>query len=396
MNKEKYIRRNISIEEALSKKSVLLLGPRQTGKTSFFENQLDNLALVWDLRSSRTRRLAQNDPSVLYDEIEIKGITSESGIVVIDEIQKVPELLDEVHRLIENKGIHFLLTGSSARKLKKQGVNLLGGRATAIEMFPLTFLELSSKEQTEEIYLDDILYGGMLPGVWNSDIKDDFLNDYVDTYLDEEIAAEAIIRNLPAFSNFLQFAALSSGEEINYSNIARDVGMSKDTISGWYKVLEDTLVGFSVCPWKKSTKRKASSISKFYLFDVGITRFLSTSSKLEPTSTIYGRLFENYIAIEIKTYLSYNKIREPLTFWRTQRGTYEVDFLIGDSVAIEVKASMKINEKQLQGLRALEEEKHFNYRIVVCREEAPRKLEDGIIIYPWKLFLKHLYENRFL
>ena len=395
MNKENYISRNLNLEEILNNKSVILLGPRQTGKTSFFENQLSNVALVWDLRNSRIRRSAQEDPSLLYDQIEIRGITASSGIVVIDEIQKVPELLDEVHRLIEDKGIHFLLTGSSARKLKRQGINLLGGRASEIEMHPLTYLDLSKTPKFKDIHLDDILNKGMLPAAWSSSNSDEFLNDYIDTYLNEEIAMEALTRNLPAFSNFLQLAALSSGEELNYSNIARDIGMSKDSISGWYKVLEDTLIGFSIQPWKKGSKRKASSISKFYLFDVGITRFLSNNSQLEPSSSIYGRLLENYIAIELKTYLSYNKIRQPLTFWRTQRGTYEVDFLIGDNVAIEVKASKKITDKQLAGLRAIEEENHFNYRIVVCTEEIPRKTEDGIIIYPWKLFLEHLYENRF-
>ncbi|MCF0237496.1 MAG: ATP-binding protein [Sphaerochaetaceae bacterium] len=389
-----YVKRNLNIEKKLSKKSVLLIGPRLTGKTSFIRNELEaQVVLEWNLLRSRIRNKAQIDPDSLEEEIRELNINSDSGVVVIDEIQKAPQLLDTIHNLIEEKGIRFLLTGSSARKLKATGVNLLGGRASVVNMHPFTFLEIRSFN--ENFSLEDVFHRGMLPPSWDEENPDEFFDDYIESYLQDEIAREGSLRNLPAFSGFLKLSALSSGEEINYSNIGNDIGMTSTSVSNWYQLLEDSLLGFRLQPWTKSTKRKASRTSKYYMFDVGLTRSLSCRSVPEDDQSEYGRLFENYIATELKSWKDYNGIREDLSFWRSLKGKYEVDFLIGDDIAIEVKATKKVLPKHLKGLKALSEEKFFKHRIVVCREEIPRMTEDGIRIMPWKYFLEKLWTNSF-
>ena len=391
---EVYIKRIPELKERLSAKSVLLLGPRQTGKTSYIKNELeDSVALEWDLLKAGIRRRAEKDPELLGREIRELGITSESGIVVIDEIQKVPDLMDEIHSLIEERKIRFLLTGSSARKLRKNGVNLLGGRASQMKMHPLVYKELAS---TGDKTLEEIFLRGMLPQSWFEAEPDVYLDDYVDTYISEEVALEGLVRNLPAFYDFLKVAALSSGEEINYSNIANDVQMSSPAVMGWYRILEDTMLGYQIRPWTKSRKRKAVKTAKFYLFDVGLTRNLSGMGFPDENQTDVGRLFENYIATELKAYLDYTGSREELTFWRTERGTREVDFLIGDRVAVEVKSAKRIKASHLEGLHALMEEKQFDKLIVVCREDVPYETDDGIHILPWQYFLEKIWQGLLL
>ena len=363
-----YIHRKLDIRSRLKQKSVLLLGPRQTGKTSYINNELGTAVKAkWDLLNSRTRMQFERDPQLLYDQISALDINPESDIVVIDEIQKVPALLDVVHEIIEDKRIRFLITGSSARKLRKEGVNLLGGRASRATLLPFVYDELQTLGEKS---LEEIFLRGMLPPAWNDDDPEAFLDDYISTYLQDEIAAEGVTRNLPGFGNFLQMAALQSGEQLNYSNIANDIGISRQSVANWYQVLEDTLIGFQLPPWNKSKKRKSVSITKFYLFDVGITRKLSDINVPSDTQSDYGRLLENYIALELKAWHDYNRLRDSLCYWRTENGT-EVDFVIGDEIAIEVKATRNPTSHNLSGLRKIGEEKDFRYRILVCRETAP-------------------------
>lgn len=387
-----YIHRKLDIQKRLKQKSVLLFGPRQTGKTSYIKNELGSLVKAkWDLLNSRTRIQLERDPQMLYDQISALDINPESDIIVIDEIQKVPALLDVVHSVIEDKKIRFLLTGSSARKLRKEGVNLLGGRASKATLLPFVYEEL---ESLGEKSLEEIFLRGMLPPAWDDDEPDEFLEDYISTYLQDEIAAEGVTRNLPGFGNFLQMAAMQSGEQLNFTNIANDIGITRQSVANWYQVLEDTLIGFQLPPWKKSTKRKSVNLTKFYLFDVGITRKLSSIEVPSDTQSDYGRLLENFIAMELKAWHDYNKMKDTLCYWRTENGT-EVDFVIGDEIAIEVKATCNATSHNLIGLRRIGEEKDFRHRILVCREVTPRLTDEGILILPWQDFLHKLWSNRF-
>lgn len=388
-----YIQRKLDVKGRLNRKSVFLLGPRQTGKTSYIKNELGSAVKAkWDLLNSRTRRMLERDPQILYEQIMALDIDSESGVVVIDEIQKIPALLDVVHEIIEEKKIRFLITGSSARKLRREGVNLLGGRVSKAAILPFVYEELKA---IGEKSLEEIFLRGMLPPAWDDDDPDGFLDDYIETYLQDEIATEGVTRNLPGFGNFLQIAALQSGGQLNYSNMANDIGMSRQSIANWYQVLEDTLLGFQLPPWKKSKKRKSVSITKFYLFDVGVTRRLSEIDVPSDTQGDYGRLFENYIAMELKAWHDYNRRKEPLCYWRTESGT-EVDFVIGDDLAIEVKATRNPTYRNMDGLRKIGEEASFKCRILVCRESMPRMTDEGILILPWQEFLHRLWSNSLL
>ena len=323
---ERYVKRIIDIQSKLKNKSLFLFGPRQTGKSSLIANQIqDDVKLSWSLLNARIRRRCQADPGVLRDEIETRGI--QDGLVIIDEIQKVPEL--------EETDIRFLLTGSSARRLKEQGVNLLGGRAGKMNLHPFVWPEIREFNPA----LDRILKYGMLPSSFLSDSPDDVLDDYINVYLQEEIAGEGLVRQLPKFERFLEVAALTNAEEINYSNIASDVMMSRGSITEWYGILYDTMIGFAVPPYTKTKKRKAVETERFYYFDVGLVRFLLGLRDIVDTQTEYGKLFETYIAEELSAYLDYNKRKEKLSYWRTRQSSFEVDFVIGDDVAIETKTT---------------------------------------------------------
>ena len=387
-----YIHRVIDIQSRLKSKSLFLFGPRQTGKSSLIANQIqDNVRLSWSLLNARIRRRCQTDPGVLRDEIETKGI--KDGLVIIDEIQKVPELLDEVHSLIEETDIRFLLTGSSARRLKEKGVNLLGGRAGKMSLHPFVWPEIRGFEPA----LDRILMYGLIPSAFLSDEPESVLDDYVNVYLKDEIAGEGLVRQLPKFERFLEVAAMTAAEEINYSNIASDVMMSRASVTEWYGILYDTLIGFSVPPYTKTKKRKAVETERFYFFDTGLTRFLLGLNEISDSQTEYGKLFETYIAEELTAFLDYNHRRERLSYWRTRQSSYEVDFVIGDEVAIETKTTKQVNEsKDLRGLRALKEEGIFRKYIVVSRDVISRTTDDGIVLLPWTVFLDELWTGKII
>ncbi len=389
---EKYVHRIIDIQTKLKSKSLFLFGPRQTGKSSLISHQIqDNVKLSWSLLNARIRRRCQADPGVLRDEIETRGI--HDGLVIIDEIQKVPELLDEIHLLIEETDIRFLLTGSSARRLKEQGVNLLGGRAGKINLHPFVWPEIREFNPT----LDRILKYGLLPPAFLSDSPDDVLDDYINVYLQDVIAGEGLVRQLPKFERFLEVAAITNAEEINYSNIANDVMMSRGSITEWYGILYDTIIGFSVPPYTKTKKRKAVETERFYYFDVGLVRLLLGLDNLIDTQTEYGKLFETYIAEELSAYLDYRQRKEKLSYWRTRQTSFEVNFIIGDDVAIETKTTKLVNDKKdLRGLRALKEEGIFRKYIVVSRDSITRTTDDGITLLPWNLFLDWLWDGKII
>lgn len=387
---QSYINRILNIQSRVRRKSMFLFGPRQTGKTAMIDNQLDDdVRLVWSLLNANIRRRCQSDPSVLRDELATRGI--KDGLVVIDEIQKVPDLLDEVHLMIEETDIRFLMTGSSARRLRETGVNLLGGRAGKMNLHPFVWPEIRQFKPT----LDRILTYGMLPSVFLSEEPDEVLDDYINVYLQEEIAGEGLVRQLPKFERFLEVAALTNSQEINYSNIASDVMMSRDSIREWYGILYDTMIGFAIPPYTRTKKRKAVVTERFYYFDVGLVRFLLNLTEVSDTHSEYGKLFESYIAQELSAYLDYGRKRERLSYWRTRQSSFEVDFTIGDQVAIETKTTKLVNEKKdLRGLRALKEEGIFKKYILVSRDEISRTTDDGILLLPWTVFLDELWDGK--
>ena len=374
-----YIARKLDVASVLKKKSCFLFGPRQCGKSSLVRETLPD-AYMLDLLSGDTfTRLARN-PNY------IEEICCDNRPVVIDEIQKLPSLLDEVHRLIETKGMRFLLTGSSARKLCKGGVNLLGGRARVRNLHPFSASELG-----DAFDLDRAINHGLVPGIWDSDEPDEDLAGYVSLYLEQEIMQEGATRNLPAFSRFLEVAALSNGEQINYQAIASDSQIPRTTVQEYFKILKDTLLADEVPVWKKGRSRKTVETAKFYLFDTGVTRRLQGRKALTKGTPEYGHAFESWIMHELSAYADTFRRDAEISYWRT-RTNFEVDFIVNGEVAIEVKTTRNVTKDDLKGLRAIAEEGSFAHRILVSDE--PRKREiDGILILPWKEFLDELWSE---
>ena len=366
-----------------------MLGPRATGKTSLIREQLSQQTLVLNLlRSDLFLRLNAN-PSLLEEMIDTQP--NKETIIVIDEVQKIPQLLNEVHRLIEDKKITFLLTGSSARKLRKNDVNLLAGRAWEAQLFPLT------RQEIPDFSLQRYLQFGGIPSVYLSPEPKEELIAYVNTYLKEEIQAEAVIRKIQSFSRFLQVSALTSGKMLNYSSLASDVGIPVSTVREYYQILHDTLIGFLLPAWTKSQKRKAISTAKFYFFDIGVMHQLAEIKAIEPNSDLYGQAFEHFIAMELRAYLSYRRKDLGLQYWASKNGQ-EVDFIIGDDIAIEVKATRSIDSKDLKGLKALKalkEEAICKKYYLVSFDKIHRKHEGIDIIY-WENFLDKVWRDEII
>lgn len=376
--------RVLDLTTLLENKSFFLFGPRSTGKTFLILEQLSKKALVVNLLESNVFLRLNAAPGYLRELIGGAG----AEWVVIDEIQKIPLLLDEVHDLIEKKGIIFLLCGSSARKLRRGGVNLLAGRAWKAELFPLTYGEIP------EFKLDAYLRFGGLPQVVNSKMPEEELNAYVDAYLTEEIRAEGFVRNLPAFSRFLNTAAFANGAILNFTKVGNDCGVAPTTVREYFTILEDTLMGFLVEPWRQSKKRKALSTAKFFFFDPGVWHAIMRTTALDRNSNLYGISFEQFIGMELRAYLSYRRKRESLNFWRTKHG-HEVDFLIGDRCAIEVKASKQVTNRDTRGLRMLKEEGVFTSFYLVSQDPMKAKAEDVLKIH-WREFLDLLWSDQII
>ena len=313
-------------------------------------------------------------------------IPETGGIVVIDEIQRVPPLLDEVHRIIESRrNIRFVLTGSSARKLRGKGVNLLGGRARSRRLHPFVRAELGRKFNLQRAPLF-----GCLPSIYLSGDPREDLKSYAGDYLREEIAAEALTRNIPAFGRFLETAAMSSGQIINYQNVASDAQVKRGTVQNYYEILRDTLIGSDLGPFRKTRSRKAIATSKFYFFDLGVVNYLRGVRELPERTPLFGEALEAHLHHELPAWVDCRGDGE-LRYWRSASG-FEVDFILNGEVAIECKATRSVPAYDLRGLKALSEDLPRIRRIVVCLEAAPRTI-DGIEILPWSLFLDRLWDG---
>jgi predicted AAA+ superfamily ATPase len=375
-----WVERILDLPALLEKKSYFLFGPRQTGKTFLIRHSLIR-ARVYDLLDSSIYLALSQDPGRIGQEL-----TAQDRIVVIDEIQRLPHLLNEVHRLIETQGVHFLLTGSSARKLRRGGVNLLGGRARTKYLRPLTYKELGDRFD-----LHRAIERGLLPSIYFSNDARADLETYAGLYLQQEIVAEGATRNIPAFSRFLRAAAFCNGTIVNFTNVANDAQVARTTVYEYFEILKDTLVLHELPAWRKTKKRKPLASSKYYFFDVGVVSSLQGRA-FRPGTPEFGGAFETYLMHELTSYSDYVS-GETLSYWRSTTG-FEVDFIIGDHTAVEVKAKENISQQDLKSLRALAEEKRLKRYLCVCLEPRPRKVE-GVLVIPFKEFLEALWSGQY-
>ena len=378
--------RLLDLQAPIKRKSLFLFGPRQTGKTFYLTRTFPNAPYYNLLQSKTFLRLSQR-PHLLREELT--AIRSLESPVIIDEIQKLPVLLDEVHSLIEEKRIKFILTGSSARKLKRGGANLLGGRAATFHLFPLVSCEIPDFDLIRS------LNWGTLPSIYPSDDPENDLADYVGNYLKEEIKAEGLARNIENFSRFLQTASLCNAELVNFTGVGNDAQIAPRTVAEYFSILEDTLIGSILEPYTKTKKRKAVSTAKFYFFDCGVCNVLAGRKNIKPKTELFGKSFEHFVFTELRAFLSYKRDLRPLTFWRSQISDYEVDFLVGDEIAVEVKGADLITERHLTGIRALTEEMRLKKKIVVSMDEMPRRLGD-VDILPISRFLEMLWDGEII
>jgi predicted AAA+ superfamily ATPase len=310
--------------------------------------------------------------------------------VIVDEIQKLPSLLDEIQLLLDrNKTLRVILTGSSARKLRRAGTNLLAGRAWTTHLYPLVTPELGKPR------LLDRFNRGSLPAIIDSQEYKEDLKAYVGTYLHEEIRAEGLTRSIENFSRFLEVAGISNGQQINFANVGNDAGVPPRTIREHYQILEDTLVGSPLPAYQKTIKRKPVATAKFFFFDLGVAGILGHWGTIEQGSEMAGRALEHLIFLELKCFLNYHRLDLPLTYWRSL-SQLEVDFMVGDTVAIEVKSNTRVSDKELKGLLALSEEVKLKKRIVICRESRHRRTDNGIEIYPVESFLDSLWNGEII
>lgn len=366
--------------------SLFLWGPRQTGKSTLLKQLFPNVP-YYDLLKSDVYTKYKLKPSLLRDECLM---LDEGSVVVIDEVQKIPALLDEVHWLMTNKDIRFILCGSSARKLRRTSANMLGGRAIRKVLHPLVSAEIPDFD------INKAINHGLLPRHYLIENPQKRLQAYIGDYLQQEIIAEALVRNLDSFTRFLEVAALSDTEMVNYTKIASDCGVSSKTIKEYFTILEETLVGMFIPAYTKVIKRKVQLAPKFYYFDVGITNYLLHREKLQHGTAEYGHAFEHLIIQELVAYLDYSESNKKLSFWHTLNNAYEVDAVIGDAeVAIEIKSSERIVSSHLKGLKAFQEEHPQCKLVVVSLEETPRLFND-VEVWPAKEFLSRLWGGKII
>jgi predicted AAA+ superfamily ATPase len=375
--------RYLTLKDLLKHSSLFLLGPRQTGKTSFLQ-QTYTEARYFNLLDQKLYRQLSAHPE------ELRQIIKESDrLVVVDEVQKLPALLDEIQLLIDqDRQRRFILTGSSARKLMRGQANLLGGRALLCKMHPLVYPEFDTHN------LERRLRFGSLPGIYLSDIPEELLYAYAGTYLREEIQAEGIARNIQSFSRFLEVAALTNGKIVNFSKVGSDAQVSPRTVQSYYEVLNDTLVGSLLPSFEQQNKRKTISTPKFYFFDIGVVNALQGRFQIAPRTSEYGQALEHLIFLELQSYLDYHRLQCKLSYWRTY-SNFEVDFIVGKSLAIEVKATKHVRDSDLIPIRALHSENQISQRIIVCEESMERVTADGIRIMPVEEFLQELWRGTF-
>ncbi|MEW6219675.1 MAG: AAA family ATPase [Thermodesulfobacteriota bacterium] len=364
--------------------SAFLWGPRKTGKTTYLSQAFPD-SVVFDFLKTDLFLAMAKHPALLRERLLAMDARRLAKPVILDEVQKVPQVLDEVHWLIENRGLRFILCGSSARKLRRGQANRRGGRAWRYEMFPLVWAELDQPD------LLTILNRGLIPAHYGQADYARSLTAFVEDYLKEEVFAEGLTRNVPAFSRFLDAAGWSHGELINYANIARDCGVDAKTVREYYQILADTLLGSLVEPFKKRQSRQViGRAPKFFLFDVGVAGSLSRRRIAEEKGEQFGRAFEHFIFMELAAHRSYSALHYPIQFWRTKSGL-EVDFVLADGeVVIEVKGAARLDHRELRPLLAFCEEHAPRLALVVCNEPEER-LVGRIRILPWRLFLQQLW-----
>jgi uncharacterized protein len=373
----------------LQNKSFFLFGARGTGKSSLLQEIFAGNSLWIDLLQPDIEQRYLESPGRLSEEITSLKVLPEW--VVIDEVQKVPKLLDQVHYEIEKRNIKFALTGSSARKLKRGGANLLAGRAYLNNLFPLTFEELGS-----DFNLIDILHWGSLPEIFslNSELeKSEYLKSYVDTYLKEEILQEQLVRSVVPFRKFLPIAAQMNGNIINYNKIAKDLGVDWTTVKTYFEILEDTLLGFLLPSFDRSLRKQQLKGSKFYLFDTGVKRALDRSLSLHlSTSQQIGPIFEHFIILEINRLNHYLRKDFRLSFVATKAGL-EIDLIVErpglKDLLIEIKSTDNIREDHLKHLVKIKSEYPDFDAICICQEKTAREVL-GVKILPWEIALKNL------
>ncbi|NDP20222.1 MAG: ATP-binding protein [Paludibacter sp.] len=362
--------------------SIFLWGARQVGKTTLLEYQYPNARYYDLLQSTEFERLFRR-PSLLSEELET---ALEGELVIIDEIQKVPQLLDEVQRLIHKKKLRFILSGSSPRKLKRIGANLLGGRALKKTLFPLVSAEIPDFDILKAVN------NGMIPRHYAVNNPWERFRAYIGVYLNEEIREEAISRKLNSFSRFLEVAAYSNTEMVVYKNIAQDCGIDHRTVKEYFEILQDTLIGYLIPGFSATQKRRAILAPKFYYFDVGVANYLCNRKNIQQGTDAFGHAFEHLIIQELIAYLNYQNSDEALTYWRTSSG-YEVDAIIGHGrIAIEIKSSNEVNARHLKGLKAFLEDFPQARTIVVSMDKNKRVL-NGVEIFPASEFLKALWNG---
>ncbi|MEI7523907.1 MAG: DUF4143 domain-containing protein [Mariniphaga sp.] len=378
-----YIRK-LSLED-VNNDSVFLWGARQVGKTTLLE-QLYPKARYYDLLKANEFERFLRKPSLLSEEVESM---EEGDLVIIDEIQKVPQLLDEIHALIHKRKIRFILSGSSPRKLIRSGANLLGGRVLKKILFPLVSSEIPDFD------LKKAVNNGMIPRHYMINNPWERFRAYIGVYLNEEIREEALSRNLKSFSRFLEVAALSNGEMIVYKNIAQDCGIDHRTVKEYFEILNDTMIGYLIPGFTATIKRRAIQAPKFYFFDVGIANYLLNQKNISPGSEIFGHSFEHLIIQELIAYLGYSQSSEKISYWRTSSG-YEVDAIIGNGrIAVEIKSTDEVKSRHLKGLQAFKEDFLEARTIIVSLDRYPRVM-NGVEIIPAEQFLKALWNSEII
>lgn len=365
--------------------SIFLFGARQTGKSTLLKTLFPE-AISFNLLNSDVKNRFEQRPALLYSLLSKEP---DGSLVIIDEIQQVPELLNEVHRLIFDKHMRFVLCGSSARKLRRKGYNTLGGRAIPYYLYPLVSAEIPDFD------INRAINHGLLPPHYDADDPSELMSAYMDVYLREEVKAEALVRNVKSFNRFLEIAAMTSGEMVNYNDIASDCMVSANTIKEYFSILEDTLIGYMIPAYTKKLSRRLVQAPRFYLFDVGLTNHLLKRKNLQEGTIDYGHAFEHLIIQELIAYLSYSRNDNKLSYWRTYTGV-EVDAIIGDAeIAIEIKSTQEVQNKHLKNIRSFANDYPSARKIVVSQDIFSRNTDDNIeLVYVYD-FLKALWQGKY-
>ena len=375
------IKRQIKLPEDTS---LFLFGPRGVGKSLLIRSLYPNSIYI-DLLESETYRRLLAKPERLVEYL----VYDNDLPIVIDEVQRIPNLLNEVHRLIENKGLKFVLTGSSARKLKKTQANLLAGRALKYNLFPLTISEIG-----EEMDLKKTLTCGLLPTIYDKSKNIDpvkYLESYVQVYLEEEVMQEGLTRNLSNFSRFLEIASFSQGQQLNISEVARDASIDRKVAESYFQILYDLLIAYELPVFQKRAKRKLVSQKKFYYFDTGVYSTIKPKGMLDKIENEEGILYESLVMQEIVAHNSYLNSKYEISYWRTKSGV-EVDFVLYGQkglIAIEVKRKDNLSTKDLLGLRVFKVDYPESIQYVFYGGDKILNL-DGIVAIPIKIGLLKL------